>query len=672
MQRAVAQHEIDDDACWTLVDAFIKDPGIIKRRGPLASFFATTTAAIGLAGTTAPDGTWSGLLYRRTSTPSGRLTAFKNSTVDDTTPNTPSITPYELFVANDAPDGGQMIGMADSIKATPAQECLAYWRGATKGTSSATTLASNINRGDTTVTLAAGGGANFCSGHFLHTTAAGTLIGVVKSVSGDVLTLEKKALVAVTVGVDTVQGRSTRGVFPRVSKGRITTSTSSTTVNGGDTRFKQQNLNVGTWDIFLPDATFVGTVSAVASDTQLTLGANAAVALLNSDYIAIRRDANSYSRSAGLLGWVNASFANRHFYADGPKVAYSDLVDPEAVFIGPDDDDTFTFSDDPIAALVSTSSGLVGLTEREAYVLAGAVGTTPDRWRGDRIHSDGVLCTMAAVQYRGGVIWAGRRGVWFWDGADPLDMAASLGEDYQRFVAGINLTTSRVWAAVHNDHFFLHVEAGASGVFAWYDTNNTPNYLTRLTLVINLESGATSILRNVGIRGSVATPPSVGDGETYFAVTTATQAVVLKASDLFSNTGVDTQTCTGDSVGPNFFLETKKYDIGDAERLKLFKLLLLHYLLDGTVNSSAAITAGTADHLRFASVKGMGSDGTVLGTKLFVAASPNNGTWQNKRLKFMKRSQFCAIRVWQGTNTITNLALGAWALGYKFKRPGRV
>jgi hypothetical protein len=672
MVRAVAQHEIPDSAAWTIIDAFLKDPGEIRRRGPLSSFYATTAAAIGLAGTVAPDGTWSGLLYRRSTTPSGRFSGFKNSTVDDSAPNTPSVSPYELFCSQDALNGGAMIGSASALGPSPSQQMLAYWRGATKGTGSATTLATSITRGDTTVTLAAGGGANFCSGHWLHTTASGTLIGLVKSVSGDVLTLQKKALVTVDKAVDTVQGRMSRGIYPRVSKGRITTATTSPTVNGGETRFKAQGLATGTWDVYKTDYTYIGTVSSVASDTQLALTSNAAVDLLNADYIAIRRDANSYSRSAHLVGWLNASYANHQFYADGNVLAFSDLTDPEAVFIGPDDDDTITFSDDPISALVPTTSGLVVTSEKEAFVLAGAVGTTPDRWRGDRIADDGCVSTMSAVQYKGGAIWAGRRGIWYWNGADPQNIAGALGSAYQKFMAGFDSSTYRAWGMVHNDHYFLHVENGASGIFAWYDENNTANYLTRLTFAINLLTGAVSILRNVGIRGAVTPPPSMGDGETYFAVTTSSQAVVVKASSLFGTTGNDSVTCTGDSAGPEVFVETKKYDLGDAQRLKRFKLLLLHYLVDGTVNDQASIDAGTADHIRFASVKGLNDDGVVSNTKLFVKVTPDNGDWQDKRVKFMSVSQFLAFRIWEGTDTITNLVLGAWALGFKLKRPGQV
>ena len=669
MVRAVGQHELDEEALWTAIDCFIKDPGIIKRRGPLTAFVTRNSAYnIGLAGTVAPDGTYVGVQLIRTTSPQGRFVGFKNSTVDITFPITPSNSPYAFYSCSDALGGGVLIGISNMLETQNASnvQALIHWRGAYLGNVSATPLAATVNVGATTVSLSSGG-TSYCPGMFLF-TSGGALVGVVKSVSGNTLTLEKPALAQ---AASTINGNTFRGLEPRVSKGRITTSASSTTVNGGDTRFKTQGLNSGTWDLFTPDYTFIGTVSAVASDTQLTLGANAAVALLNSDYIAVKRT-GTYSQTAGTFGWLTALYAHHQFYARGKSLQYSDNTHPEAVYIGPEDDDTIVFTDDPITALIPTDSGLVVCSEREAHVLSGAVGTTPDRWRGDQLGDDGTFGPMSTAQYKGGAIWAGRNGIWYWGGSELTNIAGALGEQYHEFMSTVN-SNNRVYGMVHDDHFFLHVEQGKTGVFAWYDANNTPNYLTRLTFAINLNTGAITILRNLGIRGVLKPPASANDGETYYAVSkSGSGSVVLLASDLFNTPGNDTVQCDNDALGPDMFIETKKYDFGDAQRLKLLKLFLLHYKLNGTVNDATSITNGTADHIRFATVKGMDDAGTVSNTKLFIKQTPNNGQWQDKRVKFMKRSQYLSIRIWEGTSTITELSLGAWAFGYKFKRPGRV
>src|SRR5581483_8961136 len=182
--------------------------------------------------------------------------------------------------------------------------------------------------------------------------------------------------------------------------------------------------------------------------------------LLNADYIAIRRD-GSYSLTADKVGFITAQYAGHQFYAQGNSVFFSDTTDRE----GLDqtiDGDYLQFSADPVRALQPTLNALVSLTETEAYALVGAVGTTPDRWRGERIHDDGTLCTMSVVAYKGGAIWAGKRGIWYWDGASPINLVDALGDAYQLFVEN----TQRCYGMIARDHYFLFVEDGTSGVFS--------------------------------------------------------------------------------------------------------------------------------------------------------------------------------------------------------------
>ncbi len=581
-----------------------------------------------------------------------------------------------LFDSKDALGGGCLIGMSDGLGTPQAtQQTLVIYRGASTGAPSAGTYAVSgaVAVGNTTITLTANG-PHWVPGHFVFGTTTNDLIGVVKSVSGNVLTLVAPALRAEATSV---YGSAWRGLQRRVSKGRITVAAAATTVNGGETLFRANGLNSGTWDIFTTEYNFVGTVASVASDAQLTLASGAAIALLNSDYIAIKRGAG-YVATNEVFGWLNASYAGHQFYATGNVVTFSDDDHFEAVDV---DHDTIVVSEDNVSALIPASQGLVICTETEAHVLLGAVGTTPDRWRADRIHDDGCISPMTARIYKGGAIWAGRRGVWYWNGDDPVNLAAALGDRYQAIVETLGVGTT-LRGVVSHGHYLLHVESTTQTDIRTYDTANyaTGTALTTFTICIKLDDGAVSILRNVGVRGMAEPPPAVSS-ETYFSMThllsgTRT-ARVFPARDLFqenNSVGTDSFLCDGETGAagsyPSFELETKKYDIGNPQLLKLFKMLLLHYDLWGTVNSGAAVTNETADHLRFATVKGLGKVGALSAKKFFL--DPVGQSWQDKRLKFMKRSQHLSIRMWQGTTTITRLQLGAWAIGFKPKRPGRV
>lgn len=673
--RAKSQHEIGDGDCWSVIDAFLNQPGYITRRAGLDTTIGSYSGGkmMGMAGAVDPAGTWAGvMLVKKTADSNGRLVGFKNSTISEDIFSTVPNALY--FDAKDSLNGGTLIGVSDGINTTDStKQALVLYRGATLPSPPSTyTPTVAVARGATSITVTANG-ADWCAGHFVFGSTSSQLIGTVRSVSGNVLTLEKPAVAA---EASTIYGSAWRGLFRKVSKGRITTATTGAAVNGGDTLFRANGLATGTWDLFTIDLTYIGTVSSVESDTALTLTGSAAVALTNADYIAIRRVGSVFTATNETFGFINASYASHQFYANGNKLNYSDDDDREAVDLV---NDEIIFSDDPISALIPSESALVVCTLENTYALLGAVGTTPDRWRGDDIHDDGCIAPMTARSYKGGAIWAGRRGIWYWNGADPVNLVGALGDAYQRIIEGMGAGTS-AWSMVSHGHYYLHVESTTQTDFKSYGTATyeSGTALTMFTIVVKLDTGAVSILRNVGIRGAAQPPPSVSS-ETYFGVTTLSggtrTARVHKASDLLAEnnaTGIDTYTCDGESgTFPAWELETKKYDVGNPQLLKLFKMLLLHYNLWGSrPNDAADIAAETADHLRFATVKGLDTTGTLSGKKFFV--NPSAQAWLDKRLKFMKRSQFLSVRMWQGTTTITRLQIGAWALGYKNKRPGRV
>jgi hypothetical protein len=650
MGRYAPQHEISDGEAYSLFDVILNNAGFIPRRGPLsevANVLSTSSRMIGLARTQDPNGVEQVAKLRRTTTPAGKFTGIVNSaTLDASWPYTPSVSPYELFDSKDALLGGALVGTASNYSlSNPTNSALAFWHGASLPDVGATNLASSFVRGATTISLSSGG-ASFCAGHFIF-NVSGQLVGTVKSVSGNTLTLRNPALVA---GATSVTAKALRGAVPRVSAGRITTGTTSTQVNGGDTKFAAQGLATGTWDLYTPNYTWIGTVTSVVSDIQLNLVANAAVPLLNSEYIAIQTSADHTLLTATTLGWLNCSFAGHQFYARSNVVSFSDTVDREAVDLT-NDGNTIIFSADPVRALVAGETAIVTLTEYEAYALTGAVGTTPDRWRGERIYDDGTICGMSAATFQGGVIWAGKRGIWYWNGSNPVNIASKLGDDYRKYVAG----ATRAYGMVVNNHYICFVEDGQSGIFSKTKGASTTNS-ARWTIVINLLSGTVSMFTNVEHRGAVHPPASLGLGTTAFGITTNEPgARVMNGDVLFTGTGNDPYTCeNGPGAGPDLYIETKKYDAKDAQRLKLWKMFLMHYLTVG-------------DQLNLDTVVGLNTAGTTAAT-----AFTTSSTYTDKRIKFMKRSQFLALRIWQNSASVTNAVVGPWAIALKFKRPGRV
>ena len=659
MNRSLPQHAIPTTDAWTLFDCLVNQGDLIRRRGPVAGMdSASSSRSIGLAQVQGVNGVdRMAQLVAASGGGSGTFKGFNGagtSTLAFPWPVTPGTSPYELYCSNDFLNGGVLVGSGASYN-NGTRRTLGLWMGSQLQATGNITAVSGGGIGGTTVTVdSSPHGALFDPGMFVFADA-GAFMGVVKSVSGAVITFENPSLANVS---STVNGTPVRGLCPRITTGTITTDTGSNEVNGGNTKFLAQGITAS-WDLFTPNYTYIGSVTSVNSDAQLVLTGNAAVSLDNSDYIAVNLS-GSYSMTADVLGFLNAQFGSHQFYAQGTSLRFSDLVDPEGVDLT-NDGNEIEFSADPIRAIVPTLSSLVSLSENQAFALTGAIGTTPGNWRGQQVHDDGTICGMSAVAYQGGTIWAGKRGIWYWDGSTPINIAANLSNDYINFVSD----SSRAYGAIIQNHYFLFVEDGEAGIF--FRTKGTDvTDTSRVTFVINLVTGATTLLSGVEMRGSLVLPSDIEFGTSLYSISTTTnKAEVCLGDSLFQDEGQDDAAClNGPLAGPDFYAETGMADIGDPQRTKRFKLLMSHYNADG-------------GNLCVDTVVGLNRDGVTVTTQLIDTA----GAWADSILHFSVTAQVLALRFYQSTisgvapSTVpanTNrVTLGPWALGYRLKLPGR-
>jgi hypothetical protein len=121
---------------------------------------------------------------------------------------------------------------------------------------------------------------------------------------------------------------------------------------------------------------------------------------------------------------------------------------------------------------------------------------------------------MSMQQYGGGVIWAGREGIHFFDGIQTENLTAGqagrLLEEHDPDVRSERLPDvvdgePRPLLPVHREH--LPDRRGREG----HDVS-TP---TRYTVVINMVSRAITLLTNVNLRGAVTLPASAGRNSWY-------------------------------------------------------------------------------------------------------------------------------------------------------------
>lgn len=693
MFPGVTVHEIPDSGARYIKDAFVHNPGLLVRRGPVtdvSGMSALPYPACGMVSVVDPTGqTRVGVLHGDST--HGYLGIYSPDftlRTDVALGVSLGVSPYKIVQVAPRLNGGVFISISDKFSQGAAQNLL-LWKGGSSVTY--TTGTADTTRGSVTVS---GTGtlwrANASAGMFLF--AAGVYIGTVKTVNNDgSLTLEKAALATATASAYSLQ--SFRGVNARVGKGYITTSTTSAVVNGSNTKFQADGLGTGTWDIFRSsDLLFIGTVTSLTSDIQLTLTANAPLNLNQEPYTAIRRD-GSYANQPVGVGAIPSIWAGRQAYANNSsnmettsRIQFSSVDDAEAIDEAQTDGDFLTVPSvgpagvaTPIVAMAPTPASMLILKENEAYAL---FGQTTSQFAINPVASDGCLSPMSVQSWNGLVVYAGRQGIYMFDGQQAVNVTEqTLGWFYQSSVKGFDASKYRMWSMIDRDHYFLFIEQVTPPVPVLKGTVSHPQ--TKFTIAVHLPTQAVTILENVNIRGSAQLPSNLVKGTWYVANDASGFGHICSADTLFDSTGNDSFACDDGVAGPDFYLETKKYTLGDALLKKLWKMLLLTYVCAG-------------DSIRLDTVPGFNEIGTTSAT----AFLPSGLTWQQlqnqailwqnlsatyptwaspvmsqfitKRIKFLKRSQAMSFRFWQNSSSVTALVLGPWSVVMKPQRVGRV
>lgn len=699
---AVPPHEIPDDGARYIQDGRIDRPGIISRRGSLRKKVGWATlsdAASGLVHALRPDGHHRvGVLHgpsaAKLAVYSDDYTSYTDIDWDGILPTSPY---YYVDTKPAVGNAGTLIGTSRSLNAISPAQALGLWKGADMVEYSTGTI--SLSRGAKTVT---GTGTtwltNVSPGMFLFAVAldpADTTVycGCVESVDSNTqITLEENSPFSVIGGTYTL--KPVRGICPRYAGGRVTTD-GTTLLQGSNTKWIDNGVDSGTWCIYRKsDMGFIGKVSTVDSNSQITLTDVAALTVEIEEYVAIKADGNydlDTTADPRKVGFLTETYAERQWYlnnAGTPEgtytLRYSEPNAPEDIDLDPN-----AGSYIPIvsssggahtqgAALASAFNSLLILKENEAFALQ---GQTESQFTLHKLYDDGTLSPMSVQKWQGGVLWAGRDGIYAYDGVQVSNIVQdSLGDYYKSCVRDFDPTTHRMWSMIVRDHYKLFIE-DVSPSYSPRKGSETVD-VSRTTISIYLPNMAVTFDTNLDIRGAITMPAETSLG-TLFVVNETGGGRVCSATDLFEVDAADELTCVSNSVGPDFYFESKRYSLGDTLRKKLFKSLLLHYWAAG-------------DNLKLDTIAGLNEVGRTSVTQWLKTLINWNtcgvtyGTWDSlasfvatwddlggpvfnvKRIKFVKRSQLFGFRIYQASSNVTKAQLGPWALGYKMLRPGRV
>ncbi|HWV47693.1 MAG TPA: hypothetical protein VN039_16975, partial [Nitrospira sp.] len=259
-------------------------------------------------------------------------------------------------------------------------------------------------------------------------------------------------------------------------------------------------------------------------------------------------------------------------------------------------------------------------------------------------------------------------------------VAGSLGQVWKDTIRTLNPGTYRLWSMVNRDHYWLFLE-NVAPTFT-ITKGNISTAPTKLTIVINMVTRALVLATNVDIRGATIVPASAGR-QAWYLVNDAAVGHVCDGDKLFTTTGVDSITCDGNVLGPQIYMESKKFDAGDGMRLKRWKLVSMNYLAQGG-NLILDVVLGLNEVGQVASTNFPQSvmTWTQLRSNITTWTNLKNqySTWSHitqsvfipARIRMQKKSQYMSFRLYGSVANLAKAEIGPYAVDYKLQRVGRV
>lgn len=209
---------------------------------------------------------------------------------------------------------------------------------------------------------------------------------------------------------------------------------------------------------------------AVASNTTGHLVADPGAVLNGEEYVmrltaptnltnAFKVDSRNALTFAGLY---TAVYAGYQWYGNFGKddqntnrVVFSAAHEREAVDLSRDAADSIIFpGKSKFRGLGSSSAGLLVFLEDRTYILRGNDRTN---FSVEQLVPEGCLCPTSIVEYGGGVFWAGKSGIMFFDGATVRNLTKdNLGLYYTDALDEFNPEQDRVIGFMHKNNLIMH------------------------------------------------------------------------------------------------------------------------------------------------------------------------------------------------------------------------
>lgn len=237
---------------------------------------------------------------------------------------------------------------------------------------------------------------------------------------------------------------------------------------------------VAGWNVYrASDNAYLGKVKTVTDNATFTLHSDPGVVLAGDEYIMSEptpvkigttdNDLIVKNREAyDFAGLYTAVYAGYQWYGNFAKedlnvnrVVFSASHDREAVDLSKDSADSIIFpGKSQFRGLGASSAGLLVFLEDRTYILRGNDRTN---FSVEQLVPDGCLCASSIVEYGGGVFWAAKAGIMFFDGASVRNLTKdNLGLYYTDSLDVFNPTQDRVMGFIHKNNLIMSYTAWKS------------------------------------------------------------------------------------------------------------------------------------------------------------------------------------------------------------------
>ena len=314
-------------------------------------------------------------------------------------------------------------------------------------------------------------------------------LGVVKSISGNTITLTKHALRMALSATDFASNNTTsrnirftntrpyihnhgRGLLTCATPAASGTFTSGNEGGSGEGHWRSAGLGLG-WALYrASDHTWIGNIGSITNNASGTFhSANINTSLTdgitNGQYVAYR---TSSAVSTSLVvnrtgqnyaGLFSASYQGYQWYANaGVKDKHNRIVfsadhNFESVDLSQTAPDSIELPNrGEIRGIASSSAGLVVLLEDKTYIIR---GNDRSNFSLEELYPEGCLATGSIVEYGGGVFWVSKSGFLLYDGGSVrLLTGDNLGVYYTDSIRTFDPAIDRIYSFFYKNYLFVY------------------------------------------------------------------------------------------------------------------------------------------------------------------------------------------------------------------------